>query len=179
MLTLVGAAVVVALVVLIATLLTRDDDEPLVAATTTTSTTASTTTTTEAPPDESVDGEDPPAPCVDDDRDAAPLRPASRVRVVTGNASGTSGLARDVAEALARVGHPTGRSMNATTRLDRTVVGFPPGLCAEAVAVAAALDLPTAPVVAIPASPPIEDPGELDADTVLVMVGPDAAEVVR
>lgn len=88
-----------------------------------------------------------------------PARPAGQVEVLVANATDTAGFAGNITTQLAGIGYSTLEPTNATiTPSDGlTDVHFAAGFEAEAIAVAAALQLPPSQVSALPATAPVAD----------------------
>ncbi|MDZ7673531.1 MAG: LytR C-terminal domain-containing protein [Acidimicrobiales bacterium] len=112
--------------------------------TTTTTEATTTTTTTTAPPDPaSVDGDAPPAECVDDDRDARPLRERADSTVLVLNGTSRDGHAGENTDDLEELGYTSMPPANANYH-ETTEIEYLPGHCAEAVRARVDLGVPTA-----------------------------------
>lgn len=120
-----------------------DDEEPVLAPATTTTTEPEqeeTTTTTQALPS-SLDGEQPPEPCLDDNRGAKPLRERGEVSVLVLNGARVNGLASATAADLQDQGYIT--SSGDAPETEATSIIFGEGYCAEAVTLAQDLGVPS------------------------------------
>jgi hypothetical protein len=153
----VGAALIAAAVVIGFVLLLRgfDQEGGLVA-------TDDVTTTTVA------EGADPDATTT---TTTTPTSPPASVSVLVANGSGAAGVAGQRQTTLNGAGYTDVETSNAPNPVPQTSVYFGPGLQADAVAVADALNLPPAVVSALPSPPPFDTQG---AD-VVVVIGTDGA----
>lgn len=123
------------------------DAEAATTGTSTTTETTSATTSTTAPLDPaSLEGEDPPGVCADDDRDALPLRDRASSTVLVLNGSYRSGHANEANDELEELGYTSMQPANAPEVLDETLVQYLPGFCAESVRLLLELEIPTASV---------------------------------
>lgn len=108
-----------------------DDREVAVPSTEDTTTTRESTTTTAALDPASLDGDDPPEGCEDDDRNANEMRTRQLTTVLVLNGTPRGGHAGTSTDALDDLGYSTMAPDNANLR-EQTIVEYLPGFCAEA-----------------------------------------------
>lgn len=108
---------------------------------------------------------------------AVVTRPPAQVEVLVANATDTAGLAGNISTQLAGIGYSILEPTNATVAPSDglTDVYFAPGFEAEAIVVAAELQLPASQVSALPATAPID--ADLAGVEVLVILAADKAPV--
>lgn len=132
------------------------DEEPLATVTTgsTTSTTVATTTSTTSVDASSVGGAPPPAGCEDDDREGSELRRRGDSTVMVLNGTPRNGHAGANTDDLDDLGYSTMTPGNAKIR-PFSSIEYTVGFCAEAVRLAADIDLPETEVRPIPDDPAV------------------------
>ena len=123
-------------------------DEVAEPATTTTAPTTVTTIPTTVLDPASLAGEPTPGACVDDARDAAPLRDRSATAILVLNGTPRSGQAGTYTDRLRKLDYQMSVPGNASVR-SKTSVEYTPGHCAEAVVVALDLGIDGLEVTAI------------------------------
>ena len=149
-----------------------DDEDDVTASTTTTDGSPTTASTTTEPIDPtSVAGEDPPEPCIFDDRQSMALRPPADVVVKVLNGTPKGGFAGDVTRRLAGLGYESVEPGNAG-RIAVTRIDYRVGYCAEAFRMITDLGVPTTALYAM-------EPGSdaaLSRSDLLITLGRDSLE---
>jgi hypothetical protein len=104
----------------------------------------------------------------------AALRAPTDIKVLVANGTSTPGLAGKVSNQLHAKGYVTLASVNSTQKPASTIVYFAAGYSGDAIALAGKLSLPSTAVQAMPVPPPVPS---LNGANILVVVGPDLANV--
>jgi hypothetical protein len=102
------------------------------------------------------------------------LRAPQDIKVLVANGTSTPGLAAKVSNVVHAKGYNTLASTNSTQKPAASIIYFQPSYSADAASVAAKLNLAGSAVQAMPQPPPVAN---LNGANILIVVGPDLANV--
>ncbi|MDQ1376479.1 MAG: hypothetical protein QOE15_652 [Acidimicrobiaceae bacterium] len=102
------------------------------------------------------------------------VRAPQDIKALVANGTATPGLAGKVSNVVHAKGYNTLASTNSTQKPAASIIYFQPSYSADAAALAGKLNLPASAVLAMPQPPPVAN---LNGANILIVVGPDLANV--